>query len=96
MDYLKIIGGKKLQGSVEITGAKNAALPLLAATILASNNVVISNLPNVVDIKTLLKLLRMLGAKFDHKVNDITINTTELNKTTATYEIVKINKTRIF
>ncbi|MCI0500726.1 MAG: UDP-N-acetylglucosamine 1-carboxyvinyltransferase [Epsilonproteobacteria bacterium] len=95
MDYLKIVGETKLQGSVEITGAKNAALPLLAATILASNDVVISNLPNVVDIKTLLKLLGMLGAKFDHKVNDITINTTELNKTTATYEIVKTMRASI-
>ncbi|MBI3873768.1 MAG: UDP-N-acetylglucosamine 1-carboxyvinyltransferase, partial [Arcobacter sp.] len=95
MDYLKITGKKNLQGSVQITGAKNAALPLLASTILASNNVVISNLPNVVDIKTLLKLLRMLGAKFDHKVNDITINTTELDKTEATYEIVKTMRASI-
>jgi len=95
MDYLKIVGTKNLQGTIEITGAKNAALPLLAATILASNNVVISNLPNVVDIKTLLKLLRMLGAKFDHKINDITINTTELNKTQATYDIVKTMRASI-
>lgn len=95
MDYLKINGKTNLQGSIEITGAKNAALPLLASTILASNNVVISNLPNVVDIKTLLKLLRMLGAKFDHKINDITINTTELNKTQATYEIVKTMRASI-
>ncbi len=95
MDYLKIAGKKNLEGTIEITGAKNAALPLLAATILASNNVVISNLPNVVDIKTLLKLLRMLGAKFDHKINDITINTVDLNKTQATYEIVKTMRASI-
>ncbi len=95
MDFLKINGTKKIEGSIEITGAKNAALPLLAATILASNNVMISNLPNVVDIKTLLKLLRMLGATFDHKINDITINTTSLNKTQATYEIVKTMRASI-
>ncbi len=95
MDYLKIQGESIIKGEIAITGAKNAALPLLASTILASNNVVISNLPNVVDIKTLLKLLRMLGAKFDHKVNDITINTSELDKTEATYDIVKTMRASI-
>lgn len=95
MDYLKINGKKKLQGEVQITGAKNAALPLLAATILASNSVLIDNLPNVVDIKTLLKLLRMLGATFDHKENTITINTATLDKTQATYEIVKTMRASI-
>jgi UDP-N-acetylglucosamine 1-carboxyvinyltransferase len=95
MDYLKIIGKQNLQGSIEITGAKNAALPLLAATILASNDVVITNLPNVVDIKTLLKLLGMLGATFEHNTNDITINTSKLNKTQATYDIVKTMRASI-
>jgi len=95
MDYLKITGKQNLQGEVSITGAKNAALPLLAATILASNNVTITNLPNVVDIKTLLKLLRMLGAKFDHQGNDLTISTYDLNKTQATYDIVKTMRASI-
>lgn len=95
MDYLKIIGGTKLEGDVVITGAKNAALPLLASTILASNDVKISNLPNVVDIKTLLKLIGMLGGKYDHNINDITLNTTELNKTEATYDIVKTMRASI-
>jgi len=95
MDYLKITGKQNLQGEVSITGAKNAALPLLAATILASNNVTITNLPNVVDIKTLLKLLRMLGAKFDHQGNELTISTYDLNKTQATYDIVKTMRASI-
>ncbi|MFZ9659234.1 MAG: UDP-N-acetylglucosamine 1-carboxyvinyltransferase [Arcobacteraceae bacterium] len=95
MDYLKITGGTKLEGDVVITGAKNAALPLLASTILASNDVKISNLPNVVDIKTLLKLIGMLGGKYDHNINEITLNTTELNKTEATYDIVKTMRASI-
>ena len=57
MDYLEIVGGKKLSGSVKISGAKNASLPLIASTILAKNKVTISNVPNVADIRTLLKLL---------------------------------------
>ena len=48
MEYLKIIGGKDISGSVEISGAKNAALPLIACTILGKNEITIGNLPNVV------------------------------------------------
>ncbi len=95
MDYLKITGKQKLVGSVKISGAKNAALPLLASTILSSNEAVITNLPNVVDIRTLLKLLGMLGASYDHDDTRISIDTTNLNKTTATYDIVKTMRASI-
>ena len=95
MDYLKIIGKQKLSGTINISGAKNSALPLLASTILASNKVEISNLPNVVDIRTLLKLLGMLGASYDHNDTNITIDTINLNKTKATYEIVKTMRASI-
>jgi UDP-N-acetylglucosamine 1-carboxyvinyltransferase len=95
LDYLKINGKKNLQGSVRIDGAKNAALPLLASTILASNGVHISNLPNVVDIRTLLKLLEMLGAKYSHNDTDISIETSRMDKTTATYDIVKTMRASI-
>ena len=63
MDYLEIEGGKRLGGSVKISGAKNAALPVIAATILSDSPVLLENLPNVGDIRTLLKLLEMLGAQ---------------------------------
>ena len=95
MDYLKITGKKKLSGNIKISGAKNAALPLLASTILSSNKVNISNLPNVVDIRTLLKLLGMLGASYNHKNTKISIDTTNLNKTKATYDIVKTMRASI-
>lgn len=96
MKYLKIKGQQKIQGEVAISGAKNAALPLLAATILAKNEICIDNLPNVVDINTLLKLLEMLGSTF-HKVNDnkICLNTSKVNKTIATYDIVKTMRASI-
>lgn len=95
MDYLEINGKNDLSGSVAISGAKNSALPLLASTILASNEVEITNLPNVVDIRTLLKLLGMLGASYEHNNTNISINTIKLNKTKATYDIVKTMRASI-
>lgn len=95
MDYFKINGPKKLAGSVAISGAKNAALPLIAMTILADAPVSISNLPAVVDIKTLLKLLKNLGAHYALKDNTVTIDTGHLTSTTATYDIVKTMRASI-
>jgi len=95
VDYLKIQGIDKLSGSVKISGAKNAALPLLASTILASNDVKITNLPNVVDIRTLLKLLGNLGATYTHDDTNLIINTSSINDTKATYDIVKTMRASI-
>jgi UDP-N-acetylglucosamine 1-carboxyvinyltransferase len=88
MDYLEIVGGNKLQGTVTISGAKNAALPIIAATILSAKKVTLTNLPNVVDIRTLLKLLTMLGAKVDHNNTTAHINNGTISSTKAVYEIV--------
>lgn len=95
MDYLKVIGKKRLEGSVTISGAKNAALPLLASTILSSNSIKISNLPDVVDINTLLKLLEILGSTYNKNNNLLTIDSTTINKTKATYDIVKTMRASI-
>ena len=97
MDYLKVIGKKKLSGSVKISGAKNAALPLLASTILSSNSIHISNLPDVVDINTLLKLLGMLGSTYSKNKNNaiLHIDSTTINQTKATYDIVKTMRASI-
>ena len=88
MDYLEITGGKKLSGTVTISGAKNAALPIIAATILSDTEVTLTNLPNVVDIRTLLKLLTMLGGDVDHHGTVAKINNGSINSTKAVYEIV--------
>ncbi|HHD80418.1 MAG TPA: UDP-N-acetylglucosamine 1-carboxyvinyltransferase [Campylobacterales bacterium] len=88
MDYLQIQGGKKLQGSITISGAKNAALPIIAATILSDKPVKLTNLPNVVDIRTLLKLLVMLGGEVEHNNTEAIINNGTINSTKAVYEIV--------
>jgi len=88
MDYLEISGGKKLSGNVTISGAKNAALPIIAATILSDKKVTLTNLPNVVDIRTLLKLLTMLGGTVDHDNTVAHIDNGTITSTKAVYEIV--------
>ncbi|MDM5270629.1 UDP-N-acetylglucosamine 1-carboxyvinyltransferase [Sulfurovum sp. zt1-1] len=88
MDYLEIKGGKKLSGEVTISGAKNAALPIIAATILSEKEVTLTNLPNVVDIRTLLKLLTMLGGTVEYHDNVAKINNGSISSTKAVYEIV--------
>jgi len=88
MDYLQINGGKQLKGNVKISGAKNAALPIIAATILSDKEVSLTNLPNVVDIRTLLKLLDMLGADVMHDETTAHLNNGSITSTKAVYEIV--------
>ncbi len=88
MDFLEIIGGKRLSGEITISGAKNAALPVVAATILSDREVTLTNLPNVVDIRTLLKLLTMLGGDVQHDDTVAVINNGSINSTKAVYEIV--------
>lgn len=96
MKYLNIKQNTQpLCGDISIGGAKNAALPLLAATILGKNQIEISNLPMVADIKTLLKLLEMLGATYNLSKNKVYINPLSINKTTATYDIVKTMRASI-
>ena len=95
MDYLKILGNTKLNGTIKISGAKNASLPLIAMTILANNEVTIRNIPHVADIKTLLKLLENLGATYSLEDETITINSSTIDKTTATYDIVKTMRASI-
>jgi len=95
MEYLKISGKTNLSGEVVISGAKNAALPLIAATILAKNEMSICNMPDVVDINTLLKLIDKLGGTFKKEKDCIKIDTLNLNKTTATYDIVKTMRASI-
>lgn len=88
MTYLEIEGTNHLSGNVTISGAKNAALPLIVSSILAKNEVKINNVPNVADIKTLISLLENLGAKVNFQNNSALLNTNTLNQTIAKYDIV--------
>jgi UDP-N-acetylglucosamine 1-carboxyvinyltransferase len=95
MDYLQIKGVKSLNGTIKISGAKNASLPLIAMTILAKNKVKIKNLPQVADIKTLLKLLSNLGASCEMQNEAMEVDTSTLTQTKATYDIVKTMRASI-
>jgi UDP-N-acetylglucosamine 1-carboxyvinyltransferase len=95
MDYLKIKSTESLRGTIKISGAKNASLPLIAMTILAKNNVVIKNLPHVADIRTLLKLLSNLGAVCEFTDDCVKVDTSNLTETKATYDIVKTMRASI-
>lgn len=93
MDFLEIYGMENLgakMGSVKISGAKNAALPLIAASILAKNEVRLKNLPSVADIKTLIKILTMLGAEsVELSANQATINTKNITNLKVIYDMVR-------
>lgn len=90
MDYLKILGGQNIQGSVLISGAKNAALPLLASSLLFEDGLEVSNLPDVVDVKTLVRLLEYLGCGILWKdAHSLRIDAKKLVHTKATYDIVR-------
>ena len=90
MEKLEIIGGKKLQGSINISGSKNASLPILAATILV-NKVTLNNIPQVKDIYTMIELLTSLGSKIYINKNKkkIKIHNYKSNKKVAKYKYVK-------
>ena len=95
MDYLRIYGQSKLDGTIKISGAKNASLPLIAMSILAKNSVTIHNVPHVADIKTLLKLLGNLGAVYTLEDETIKIDASNIDNTTATYDIVRTMRASI-
>ena len=63
MQKLIIVGGKKLNGTINISGSKNATLPILAASILNKNKVTIQNIPLVKDVETMIDLLSLIGSK---------------------------------
>ncbi len=89
MDKLIIKGGKKLSGDVTVSGSKNASLPIFCATLLASGQHEISNVPFLRDINTTIKVLESLGAKVDGNGNIVRIDTSGVNNVEATYELVK-------
>jgi UDP-N-acetylglucosamine 1-carboxyvinyltransferase len=89
MDRIIITGGVSLQGDVQVSGAKNSALPLLASTILGGEECVLSNVPRVVDVMTMGKLLGMLGVSVVHENNRAVVRADVIHSTQAPYELVK-------
>ncbi len=90
MDKLLIQGGARLAGTLRISGAKNAALPILAATLLTEEPVILSNLPHLHDVTTMVELLGCLGAEVVvDETMEVEISARELTQMRAPYELVK-------
>ena len=96
MEKLLINGGACLKGTISCSGAKNAALPMIAATILSDENVILKNLPYLQDITTMFELLGSMGTEILLNENmDFTISTNELKEKEARYELVKTMRASI-
>jgi len=96
LDKLLIEGGSTLSGNVAISGAKNAALPILAATLLATEKVIVRNIPHLKDVTTMLSLLQMMGVQVT--VDDyltVEINASEVSSREAPYDLVKTMRASI-
>ena len=96
MEKLLIRGGNKLSGKINCSGAKNAALPMIAATILSDEDITLKNLPYLQDITTMFELLGSMGANItlDESMNFI-ISSTDIHDTEARYELVKTMRASI-
>ena len=91
MDKLEVFGARKLKGQIKISGSKNAALPILASTILSNKKIYLTNLPRVKDIETMIILLESLGSKVKYlkNKNSISIHNDRKIKTFVAYNLVK-------
>ena len=89
MQKLEVVGANKLKGEVEISGSKNASLPILAATLLSKKKIYLSNLPRVKDIETMINLLQSLGSSVKFNQNKLIIDNLNQNKNFASYSLVK-------
>lgn len=95
MDKFLITGGVKLEGEVRISGAKNAALPLLAAMILADSPITLTNVPNLKDVNTLVKLIAGLGVTMSYEGETVCADASTLDNQFAPYELVRTMRASI-
>ncbi|TQK05515.1 UDP-N-acetylglucosamine 1-carboxyvinyltransferase [Herbaspirillum sp. SJZ107] len=95
MDKLQITGGKRLNGDIPISGAKNAALPILCAGLLTAGDLELSNVPRLHDVRTMLKLLAQTGLKVTQDDENVTLNGAAITSLEAPYELVKTMRASI-
>ena len=95
MDKLLITGGNRLHGEVTISGAKNAALPILCGSLLAETPLHLSSVAALVDIDTTIKLLDTMGVKISRNADKVTLDASEVASFEATYEMVKTMRASI-
>ncbi len=98
MDIYRIKGKKKLSGEVKISGAKNAALPVIVASLLAEGKTVLKNVPDLQDIRTIIKVIEVLGAEtdFDRKKGTLTVEVSKIQNNEVPYELVKTMRASVY
>ena len=89
MQKLEVFGANKLKGTIDISGSKNASLPILAASLLTNKKIYLRNLPKVKDIETMIDLLKSLGSIIKLKNKDLVIDNSKQNKKFASYNLMK-------
>ena len=85
MDKLQIVGGKRLAGEIPVSGAKNAALPILCAGLLTAGDLQLSNVPRLHDVRTMLKLLEKTCLKVTQNDENVTLNGSSIDTIEAPY-----------
>jgi UDP-N-acetylglucosamine 1-carboxyvinyltransferase len=95
MDKLKIRGGRRLGGEITVSGAKNAALPILAASLLTADELLVDNVPQLEDVGTTLKLLKQMGVTADRDGATVRLSARDLTSVEAPYELVKTMRASI-
>ncbi len=96
MHKLVVRGGKRLNGSIDISGSKNAVLPVMAASLLTEGTYALQNVPLLRDVKTMSKLLQHLGAETDLSDHTLTIHSTQSPQHEAPYDLVKTMRASIY
>jgi len=89
MDKFIVNGGKQISGEVDISGAKNAVLPLMTAALLVDGKTTINSVPDLRDTRTMMRLLNIIGAEASLKANSMSINASKINNLEAPYDLVK-------
>ena len=88
MDKLIINGGYRLEGEIAISGAKNAALPILCTSLLTSDDIELTNVPELKDVQTMLNLLEQMGVRIRKEDDKLILNGSAVNNFYAPYEMV--------
>ena len=89
MDKISILGGKSLEGTISISGSKNAALPILVSSLLSRETSILDNVPNLVDVTTMKELLISLGVNISHKKKILSLEPSNNISTHADYDLVR-------
>ena len=95
MDKLIINGGYRLEGEIAISGAKNAALPILCTSLLTSDDIELTNVPELKDVQTMLNLLEQMGVRIRKEDDKLILNGSAVNNFYAPYEMVKTMRAAI-